>query len=163
MYVCLPLNQLYVNHEYLLNLFYHAEHESKFLNKIYLIGSHKFVSKITFCFYGKYIWCKKTAYRPWLVWLSGLSIVLRTKGSPVWFPVRAHAWVVGWVPSGGHVRGNHTLMFLSFSFSLPFSKNKYIKLKKKKQLTEASIWLLLSLEALLRTPFRGNMRDMKRE
>ena len=30
---------------------------------------------------------------PWLVWLSGLSASLRTKGSLVQFPVRAHAWV----------------------------------------------------------------------
>ena len=51
---------------------------------------------------------------------------LRTKGSPVWFPVRAHAWVVGQLSSGGHMRGNHTLMFLSLSFSFPspLSKNK---------------------------------------
>ena len=28
---------------------------------------------------------------PWLVWLSGLSAGLRTKGSLVRFPVRAHA------------------------------------------------------------------------
>ena len=63
---------------------------------------------------------------PWLLWLSGLSVGLRTKGSPVRFPVRAHAWVMGRVLSGGHVRGNHTLMFLSLSFSLPspLSKNK---------------------------------------
>ena len=62
----------------------------------------------------------------WLVWLSGLSDSLQTKGSWVWFPVRAHAWVVGQVPSGGHVRGNYTLMFLSLSSSLlpPLSKNK---------------------------------------
>ena len=44
---------------------------------------------------------------------------LQTKGSLVQFPVRAHAWVVGQVPSGGHVRGNHTLMFLSPPYSLP--------------------------------------------
>ena len=63
---------------------------------------------------------------PWLVWLSGLSASLQTKGLLVQFPVRAHAWIVGQVPSGGHVRGNHTLMFLSLSFSLlsPLSKNK---------------------------------------
>ena len=62
----------------------------------------------------------------WLVWLSGLSASLQTKGLLVQFPVRAHAWIVGQVPSGGHVRGNHTLMFLSLSFSLlsPLSKNK---------------------------------------
>ena len=44
---------------------------------------------------------------------------LQTKGSPVRFPVWAHAWVAGQVPNGGHIRGNHTLMFLSLSFSLP--------------------------------------------
>ena len=66
---------------------------------------------------------------PWLVWLSGLSASLRIKGLPVRFPVRAHAWGEGHVPSVGHVRGNHTLMYLSLSFSLlsPLSKNKKIK------------------------------------
>ena len=45
---------------------------------------------------------------------------LLTEGSPVQLPIRAHAWVASQVPSGGHVRGNHTLMFLSFSSpSLP--------------------------------------------
>ena len=34
----------------------------------------------------------------WLVWLSGVSTDLWTKGSPVQFPVRAHAWVIGQVP-----------------------------------------------------------------
>ena len=64
--------------------------------------------------------------QPWLVWLSGLSARLQTKGSLVQFPVRAHSWVVGHVPSRGHVRGNHTLMFLSLSFlfTSPLSKNK---------------------------------------
>ena len=59
---------------------------------------------------------------------------LRIKGSPVQFPVRAHAWVADQVPGGGHVRGNHTLMFLSLSFSFlsPFSKNKILKNKNKK-------------------------------
>ena len=55
---------------------------------------------------------------PWLVWLSGLNTSLRIKGSPVRFSVRAHAWVVGQVPSKGHVGGNHALMFLSLTFSL---------------------------------------------
>ena len=32
----------------------------------------------------------------------------QTKGSLVKFPVRAHTWVVGQVPSEDHVRGNHT-------------------------------------------------------
>ena len=61
---------------------------------------------------------------PWLVWLSGLSTDLQTKGLPVQFPVRAHPWVSGQVPSRGHMRGNHTLMFLSLSFSLSLKINK---------------------------------------
>ena len=63
---------------------------------------------------------------PWLVWLSGLSAGLWTQWLLVWFPVRAHAWVLGQSLSRGHVRGNHTLMSLSLSFSLPspLSKNK---------------------------------------
>ena len=54
-----------------------------------------------------------------VVWLSGLSADLRIKGLPVEFPVRAHAWITGQVPSTGPVRGNHTLTFLSLFFSLP--------------------------------------------
>ena len=63
---------------------------------------------------------------PWLVWLSGLGTRLRTKGSPVQFPVTVHAWVAGQVSSRGHVSSNHTLIFLSLSFSppSPLSKNK---------------------------------------
>ena len=51
---------------------------------------------------------------------------LRTKGLQIRFPVRAHVWVAGQVPSEGCARGNHTLTFLSLSFSLhfPLSKNK---------------------------------------
>ena len=61
----------------------------------------------------------------WLVWLSGLSVGLQTRGSPVWFHVRAHAWVAGQGPSIGCVRGNQALMFsLALSPSLPLSKNK---------------------------------------
>ena len=71
-----------------------------------------------------YILKKETL--PWLVWLNGLSSSLWTKGLPVWFPDRAHAWVAGQVPSRRYVRGNHTLMLLSLSISLPPSlfKNK---------------------------------------
>ena len=59
--------------------------------------------------------------QPWLVWLSGLSAGLQTKGLLVWFPVKAYAWVVGQVPSRGHVRGNHTLMFPFLFPALPLS------------------------------------------
>ena len=46
-------------------------------------------------------YCLKIIYLVWLAWLSGLSADLRNKGPPVRFPVRAHAWVVGQVPSRG--------------------------------------------------------------
>ena len=66
----------------------------------------------------------KNRMLPWLVLLSGLSAFLQTYGSPVWLSFRAHAWVVGQVPSRGHARGNHTLTFFSlFLLSFP-SKNK---------------------------------------
>ena len=61
---------------------------------------------------------------PRLVWLSGLSASLRARGSPMPYPVRAHAWVAGQVPSGGHVRGSHTLMFVSLSPTPPPSLKK---------------------------------------
>ena len=56
-------------------------------------------------------------------WIECHSVNLRVA---IRFLVRAHAWVVGQVPSRGHMRGNHTLMFLSLSFFLPFLlfKNK---------------------------------------
>ena len=66
----------------------------------------------------------------WLVWLSGMSAGLQTKRSRVPFSLKAHAWIVGQAPGGGHVTGNHTLMFLSLSFSLPslLSKNLFKKI-----------------------------------
>ena len=59
-------------------------------------------------------------------WFIGLSTGMWTKGSLVRFPARAHAWVAGQAPSRGCTRDNHTLIFLSLSFSLPYplSKNK---------------------------------------
>ena len=71
---------------------------------------------------------------PWLVWLSGLSTGLQTKGSLVQFWVRTHAWVVGQVPSWGHARGTRK-MFLSPYFSLPFPFSKKLNeiFKKTKE------------------------------
>ena len=67
----------------------------------------------------------KKSVSPWLVWLSGLSVGLWTERSMVWFPVNTHTWVVGQVPIGGRVWGNHTFMFLSLSFSFPSSLSKH--------------------------------------
>ena len=72
---------------------------------------------------------------PWLVWLS-LSAGLRTKRSPVRFPVRAHAWAAGQVPSWGHARGNWQPIDVSltqqcFSVSLPVSLKIKKRIKKK--------------------------------
>ena len=62
---------------------------------------------------------------PWLVWLSGLSAGLQTKGSLVPFPVRAHAWVGGQVCRGS-VWGatTHWCFSPSLSPSLPLSLKK---------------------------------------
>ena len=67
------------------------------------------------------------SYEPWILWFSGLSTSLWTEGLLVWSPVRAPAWVLGHVPIVECPWGNHTLMFLSLSFSLPYplSKNEY--------------------------------------
>ena len=70
----------------------------------------------------------KKIFLPWLVCLCGLSTGLRTKGSLVQFPVRAHAWVAG--PSMGGGRGNpHWCFSLSLFPSLPLSLkiNKFFK------------------------------------
>ena len=57
--------------------------------------------------------------------------------------VRAHAWVGGQVPSRGCVKGNHTLMILSHSFSLPspLPKNKEIKSFRKVVIMEMLLFL----------------------
>ena len=59
------------------------------------------------------------------MWLSRLSASLQTNGSLVPFLVRAHAWAVGGVPSGGCAKGNRTLAFLSLSLK---KKEKEISL-----------------------------------
>ena len=48
-----------------------------------------------------------------------MSTGLRTKGSPVQFPVRAHAWVAGQVPSWGRARGNLWMYLLHIGVCLP--------------------------------------------
>ena len=81
---------------------------------------------------------KNPWWRPWLGWLSGLGVILQTKGSPVQFPVRTHSWVAGQVPGWGHVCErlidvSLTSIFLSCSFSLPslLAQNKINKRKLK--------------------------------
>ena len=74
--------------------------------------------RVLFYFFKDFIW-------PSLVWLSGLNVGLCTKRLPVRFPVRAHIWVTGQVPSRGCARGNHTLMFPSLSPSLPLKEGIY--------------------------------------
>ena len=61
-------------------------------------------------------------YWPWLVWLSGLSASLQIKGSLVRFPVRAHAWVAGQVPTRVAQEGTTYGCFSpSLFLSLPLS------------------------------------------
>ena len=59
--------------------------------------------------------------------LAGMAQwIEQNKGLPVGFPVRPRAWVVGQAPSRGHMRDNHTLMFLFLFLPSPLSKNKQI-------------------------------------
>ena len=73
-------------------------------------------------------------FESWLVWFSGLVVILQTKRSPVRSPVRVHAWVVGQIPIWGH-----WYFFPTFSPSLPLSLkiNKiFLNLKNN----SASLW-----------------------
>ena len=50
---------------------------------------------------GSNLFLKFSFFKPWLVWLSGLSARLQTKHLPVQFPVSAHVWVASQVPRSG--------------------------------------------------------------
>ena len=52
--------------------------------------------------------------------LAGVTLNAGLQNRGGWFhsQSRAHAWVAGQAPSRGHMRGNHTFMFLSL-FQLP--------------------------------------------
>ena len=65
----------------------------------------------------------KLREQPQLVWLSGLSAGLWTRGSPIQFPVRAHAWVAGQVPSRVSKRKPHVGVSLPL-FLPPFPLSK---------------------------------------
>ena len=67
---------------------------------------------------------------PWLVWLSGLSTGLQPKGHLVRFPVRAHAWVTGQVPSGGRAKGNQSVYLSHMDVSLPLFFLSFPSLQK---------------------------------
>ena len=59
---------------------------------------------------------------------------LQTKGLPVRFPVRAHAWVAAPGPQWGpHERQPHIDVSLSFSLPSPLSENKLKKKKERKE------------------------------
>ena len=66
-------------------------------------------------------------------WIEHGPANQRVTGS---IPSQGTCWVVGQVSSRGHVTGNHTLMFLSLSFSFPsLLSKKYNKcLRGKKPL-----------------------------
>ena len=68
---------------------------------------------------------KKRALAAVAQWIECWPANLRVAG---WIP-RAHDWVAGQVPSRGHTRGNHTLMFLS-SFSHPSLFSLYQSINK---------------------------------
>ena len=61
---------------------------------------------------------------PWQVWLSGLSVSLRTD------PVRAHAWVASQVPSRGRTRDNRSMYLSHINISLFLSRPLSLKINK---------------------------------
>ena len=65
-------------------------------------------------------------------WIEHWPVNKRVAGL---IPSQGTCLVAGQVPKRGRARGNHTLMFLSLSFSLPssLSKNKINKILKKKK------------------------------
>ena len=67
---------------------------------------------------------KNAENEPWLMWLSGLNIGLRTKGSLVRFPVRAIRFQARSSVGGAWEATTHWCFSLSFSFLSPLSKNK---------------------------------------
>ena len=86
---------------------------------------------------------------PWLVWLNGLSASLWTKGSLVWFPVRAHAWVAGQTPLGGAWEATtHWCFSPSLSPSLP-SVQKLINKTLKNNLVIFSLFNFLWVKSRL--------------
>ena len=74
---------------------------------------------------------RMVSFPPWPLWLSWLGVVQKTGRSQVRFPVRAHAWVAGSVPSQGayerqptSVSVSHRCFSPTLSPSLPFSLKK---------------------------------------
>ena len=61
-------------------------------HSLYMVQLLKDTINLTICI--KFFTHEK-GHKPWLVWLSGLSAGMQTKGLSVRFPVRAHAWVAG--------------------------------------------------------------------
>ena len=59
-------------------------------------------------------------YRYWPGWCGSVDWVSACEPKGLWFNAQSgHRPGVGQVPSWGRIRGNHTLVFLSLSFSLP--------------------------------------------
>ena len=73
-------------------------------------------------------------------WIECQPANQRVTGS---IPSLEHIPGFGPGPSGGHARGNHTLMFLSLSFSFPSLKiNNFFKNLKKRKKWFCSNWAI---------------------
>ena len=78
--------------------------------------------------------------KKYVLWL-GLGVVLQTQRSPVWFPVRAHAWVVGQIPTWGQARGNWSMLLCHIYVSLPVSPLSPLSKKNKCALAGVAQWI----------------------
>ena len=80
----------------------HFSKNYKFINiKLLYDFSYSLLSCRNYLYLHNLFFKLKTVFVPWLVWLSGLSAGLRTKGSLVQFPVRAHAGLLARSPVVG--------------------------------------------------------------
>ena len=91
------------------------------------------------------IYLQNFSLQPWLVWLSWLERRPITQGLQVWFPVRAHTWVVVSFPSlgeSGRQLINVSLLHKCFSpfLSLKESNEKISLGKDEKKLLASVIW-----------------------
>ena len=96
------------------------------------------------------------------MWLSWLNIVLQSKGSPVQFPLRAHAWVARQVPGLGAckrqllaVSSPHQCFSPSLfpSFPLSLKINKINKMLKRQSVLLLSLFLFFLFLYVSHTQF----------
>ena len=93
-----------------------------FFAQIFLIGQNKILFNILVVSkmkqWKRFRFILHSIFKNSTGWCDLVDCVPTREPKLVLFPVRAHACVAVQVPSRGHMRGSHTLMFLSLFFAL---------------------------------------------